>query len=314
MRSATAIPNDDAGRRQRLDRLVAALDRLGEARGVDALGRLGLRESGGAAVSPDRLPRGCTHEWLSDWWGEAAAGDAGRASERASGSRRGGGRRGGWWAAPLGALVGVVRASEERAHGDGAPGGPHLDGHLGAVFWIGRCCWPSARCLVRCAGEADEDRSLLERSVFVDVAGDAERVWATDLALRCPGAQAVVADGSGLSMSAGRRLQLAAEAGNALGLLARPAQEAGAISAARTRWLVRPAPVKGQESGVMESPDGPGWAVELLRCKGMRPGEGGARRWVVRWRDATGDVHLDADAGDRPRAPARATGERRRRA
>ncbi|MFG0276296.1 MAG: hypothetical protein ACF8QF_14700, partial [Phycisphaerales bacterium] len=156
----------------------------------------------------------------------------------------------------------------------------------------------------------EEDRSLLARSVFVDVAGDSERVWATDLALRCSGAQAVVADGGGLSMSASRRLQLAAEAGNALGLLARPAREAGAISAARTRWLVRPAPV-GENA--MER-DGPGWAIELLRCKGMRPDAEGARRWVARWRDATGDVHLDADAGDRSRASARAPNQRRRRA
>ncbi|MFG0275021.1 MAG: hypothetical protein ACF8QF_08185, partial [Phycisphaerales bacterium] len=92
MRSNAAISSDPVGRRERLGRLVAALDRLGEAQGVDALGHLGLGEAEGAPVAPDRLARGCVHEWLAPAWGADAPG---RASERAPRAR---GPRGGGWA------------------------------------------------------------------------------------------------------------------------------------------------------------------------------------------------------------------------
>jgi hypothetical protein len=99
----------------------------------------------------------------------------------------------------------------------------------------------------------------------------AARLWAIDLALRCPGVDVVVADASGLDMAATRRLQLSAEAGGALGLLARPEEELTELSAAATRWLVREQPSPGSN---------PRWQIQLLRCKtgglGETPGAPGA--------------------------------------
>lgn len=176
----------------------------------------------------------------------------------------GGGAAG--WLPPIGLLIGLARR---------AAGG-------GAVLWIGRRIWPHAHTLAR-AG-------LLGRSVLVDAQGPREAAWAADLALRGGGLAAVVADGRGLDMALTRRLQLAAEAGGGLALVARPACEARELSAAGTRWMVRPVP----------SPTaGPRWAVDLLRCKGLRPAAAGGLRWTVEWDHAQGAVAVPADVADR---------------
>jgi protein ImuA len=157
------------------------------------------------------------------------------------------------------------------------------DGHshrleAGATAWIG--LWPYAVAVVK-AGLA------LSRCLVVRTVSRADRLWAIDLALRSRAAAAVVADGSGLDLSATRRLQLAAEAGGGLCLLARPAREEKELSASATRWRVEcvPSPTRNRR-----------WRVELLRCKGMRPG--GAREWVVE--HATGAFRVAPDLRDRP--------------
>ncbi len=157
----------------------------------------------------------------------------------------------------------------------------------GRTVWIGRDCWV----------HANPARTPLGRWVFVDPGSDAERLWAIDQALRCPGVACVIADGRGIDMAGSRRLQLAARAGGTLGLLARPPDEVRTLSAARTRWRVGPEP----------NPDArwypePRWTVELLRCKGMRPSTD-ARRWVVQHCHDTGDVTLVPHAADRRLAP-----------
>jgi hypothetical protein len=112
--------------------------------------------------------------------------------------------------------------------------------------------------------------------VFVDPASKQERVWAVELAARCVGVGIVIADGSGLAMAESRRLQFASS--NTPLLLARPAWESRELSAARTRWRVSPLAMDETEGDRCQ-----GWAVELLRCKGLRPeAPGDARRWVAR--------------------------------
>ncbi|MEM7306476.1 MAG: hypothetical protein AAF682_07395 [Planctomycetota bacterium] len=153
----------------------------------------------------------------------------------------------------------------------------------GRVLWIGRGIFPYPRTLVRDfelrlrAGEltlarlpralrpADPAR-LLERSLHVDVERPAVRLWALDAALRCPAVTAVVGDASGLDMAATRRLQLAAEAGRGLALLARPPREERQLSAAATRWRVRRAPA-GRSAGGNEPH--PSWELSLLRKKSV---------------------------------------------
>jgi len=128
--------------------------------------------------------------------------------------------------------------------------------------------------------------------VRADRAADA--LWAMEEALRCPavaGALLSQPDHARLDLTATRRLQLAAEAGGALGLLLRPDAPQIEPTAATTRWRI------GAASGG-SGPEEARWAVELLRAKGGRPGG----PWAVTWRagaDAsTGALTLDESAAE----------------
>jgi len=132
------------------------------------------------------------------------------------------------------------------------------------------------------------DHALLSRSVFVDPPDAGARVWAIDAALRCPSVAVVVADGSGLRLSASRRLQLAAESGRALALLARPPWERVVLSAAATRWLVQRAPPSVSEAAR------PAWTLRLLRARG-----GGGAGAATAFADPDAGTDIGADTGNR---------------
>src|ERR1035437_255113 len=133
----------------------------------------------------------------------------------------------------------------------------------GRVLWIGRRCWPAFQLL--CALPADEKpQARLRRSMFLDPLTDAERFWAIGQGLRCAGVCCVVADGSGMPVTVSRRLQLAAETGKAVGIIARPPWEIDEPSYATTRWRVQ-----ARESHT----NSPQWEIEQLRCRGRRPGQ-----------------------------------------
>ncbi|HEV7367700.1 hypothetical protein [Arenibaculum sp.] len=136
-----------------------------------------------------------------------------------------------------------------------------------------------------------------ERLIVVRAVRGADILWAMEEVLRCRGIGAVLGEVPGLDPTAGRRLQLAAEAGGATGFVLRrdlPDRKAGATSAA-TRWTLAPAPS-------LPSPGEPGmgrprWRARLLRCRGGRPGE-----WTMEW-------HPDGLRAE-PEIPlSRATGE-----
>lgn len=218
---------------------------------------------------------------LHEWFGTGAASEQGPRRDR-------------FWLPPMALLIGMaweaVEADPRRR-----------------VIWIGRRCWPYPPALMR-HGADRFDRRLLERSVFVETeasrAGHGERVWAIELAARCAGVGAVVADGSGLTMAESRRLQLAAAVSERTAtplLLARPPWEERELSAARTRWRVSPLPFIDDTHN--ENGQRQGWALELLRCKGLRTERAteDARRWAVRRDHATGHItmeHIDRSAGD----------------
>ena len=225
------------------------------------------------------MARGAIHEWF----GLAGPNPASRG-----------------WTPPLGILIHLAWQALEQASSDSS----------GRVIWIGRRIWPHPRALIReTEGQA---RRLLCCSVFIDPPDDASRLWAIDLALRCPAVVAVVADGRGLELPQTRRLQLAAESGAVLGLLGRPPGELERRSTASTRWRVRPAP--GPR---------PRWAVELLRCKGAHRQTAAAMRdvvdvvdvvdvgdvgdvggWMLELDRVKGVVSALAEVGDRSGAPA----------
>lgn len=235
----------------------------GHAPAAVATGWAGLDERLGTFEGAAGLARGALHEWIG----------------LVDGAPRERPVRGPW-SPPLTLLAHLAaRALEERlARGGGQD-------PSGSVLWIGRAVWPYAATLLASdvlAESAAEDthdeardfglelalderpcpapaaeRALFARSLFIDPADTAGRLWAIDAALRCPTVTAVVADGSGLDMAASRRLALAANTGEALALIARPPWEERALSAAATRWRV-------ERVGDSVAP---GWRLTLLRAK-----------------------------------------------
>lgn len=212
--------------------------------------------STGLAVPLDRLDCGVVHEWLG---ADAAGGEA--------------------WTAPLLLFAHLARRA---LTGDRAGG---------LVVWIGRRLWPQPQVLL--ASATDRERVLLDRSLLVDPSSCGDRLWAIDLCLRSSGVAAVIADASRITLAHSRRLQLAAEAGSAVGLLARPARDQATLSAASTRWRVGHVPSPGSC---------PRWSVELMRCKGVQRGRGrdGCASLVLEHDHATGVFRVPADLADRP--------------
>lgn len=265
------------------------------------VGRAGPQEAsnehkGGTRGSADQAEwerlactRGVIHEWFADW-------------ESAPGAPSGG-VSGRWpdageeWYPPLALMVHIATRTLRSLKAD-----------FGAevVIWIGRRCWPHAWAM---------PPLVRRRSIYVQAESRDERVWAIDSALRCAGVACVVADGHGLSMAATRRFQLAAGArreGGAVGAIARPPWERKDLSAAQTRWMVRALPSEAPpqssasllggrrpKEAVDFKADHPRWTVELLRCKGLRPAEQGARVWTVQRHHETGHVSLVPASADR---------------
>jgi protein ImuA len=146
----------------------------------------------------------------------------------------------------------------------------------GTVLWIasaadGLQAWPPG--LAGC-GLDPADLTLVRAERPQDA------LWAMEEALRCPAVAGVaLALAGGLPLTATRRLQLAAEAGRALGLLLRPEAMAAEPSAALTRWRVAPLPAA----------DSPRWRLELLRAKGSAP-DG---PWTLAWQAAAQRLRIE---------------------
>lgn len=149
------------------------------------------------------------------------------------------------------------------------------------IVWIGRRVWPYPRVCP----------DLLDRSIFIDAKDLAERAWAMDVSLRCPALGAVIADGSGFTMSITRRLQLGAAETGGLGLILRPHDDLRTLSAAQTRWLVMPA----------RSAAAPRWRLRLLRAKGVKLPD--ITTWTLELNHETGALDLVSDAADRSVTP-----------
>ena len=131
--------------------------------------------------------------------------------------------------------------------------------------------------------------------ILVEADKPADLLWAMEEGARTKGLAAVVAEGVTPNLTASRRLQLAAEAGDALVLLL-PTGRQAAPSSALTRWFVRALPSL-QEAG---GPGLPRWQIALWRCRGGgRLGE-----WTVEWDDAAFSLSVVPQLADRPPAAA----------
>lgn len=258
-----------------LSEIVRAVERRGGPGLSPLVSQTATTETGGAQAlatgwSPAPfLSRGGIHEWLGLAPSPAAPPSTSSRPRRPSPTH---------WTPPCGILIHLAHRAIAR---NGGSGGERE--RSGVILWIGRHIRPHAAAV-------GADDALLARSIFVDPPDVPSRLWAIDLALRSPAVAAVIADGSGLDMAALRRLQLAAEAGlraggGGIGLLARPPEEIGHISAAATRWLVHPAPTPARV---------PRWSIRLLRARGVLHVPDESAPFEVEWHRASCRVVVPA--------------------
>ena len=217
-----------------------------------------------ADVDGGALFPGALHEWFGQvHGGPVPSGDSRRAPAH--------------WTPPLSVLVHLAaRAQMTPTSGQST--------ESSAVLWIGRRVWPYGHALLNAA------TPLYCSSICVDARDADQRFWSIDVALRCGGG-VVIADASGLSLALSRRLQLAAEAGGSLALLARPPWEERELSVAATRWRVR---------AVTARADAACWSIELARCKGSHARSSHAPAWTVERTDDGRLVSLSPGVADRP--------------
>ncbi len=139
------------------------------------------------------------------------------------------------------------------------------------------------------------------RVIYVEAEDEASVLACMEEGLRHRGLGCVVGEVSRLSMTASRRLQLAAESAGVTGLVVRrwrrPAEVAdfGQPTTALTRWRITPVPSAALPvAGVGRAR----WAVELIRCKG-----GDRADFELDACDDQGRLALPAELADRSRAP-----------
>ncbi len=151
------------------------------------------------------------------------------------------------------------------------------------ILWVGRKCWPTPHLLSSIFSLPENEQGFKEstsslptkpfnlpseNSIFLDPPDKQSRLWALIQGLRCSLTLSIIADGSGFSSVASRRIQLAAQKQNALILLCRPPWELGRPSSAQTKWLVSPLP---------SSEASPAWSLELIRSRGLSS----PAKWVL---------------------------------
>lgn len=124
-----------------------------------------------------------------------------------------------------------------------------------------------------------------ERLHIVRVRSDTDLLWAAEESLRAAPVGFVIAEpGKPLTLTAGRRLQLAAEAGHTTGLLL--ICEGAGSNAAETRWHCAPLPAETPDSTLHR------W---LLR----KNKKGTLGDWTLHWDGTSAAFHLVSAPGER---------------
>lgn len=141
-----------------------------------------------------------------------------------------------------------------------------------------------------------------DRVVYAEAGKAATVLLTMEEGLRHAGLAGVVGELSGrLTLTASRRLQLAAEQSGVTGIVLRRSRrfddaKLSELTAAVTRWRVTALP---SPPLLAHAPDTPGlarprWQIDLVRCRGGEPAS-----WIVEGCDATGHLGVPADVGDR---------------
>ena len=145
------------------------------------------------------------------------------------------------------------------------------------------------------------------RLILVRVWRDNDALWAMEEGLRCGQVAAVVGELDDISLTASRRLQLAAEETGVTALSLRSKVDKPPPSAAATRWRLdavtheKDRPRANDNNDFLNTPPAlPGlgaarWQAELFRCRG-----GTSANWMMEWNDETGDLSVAAEIRNRP--------------
>ncbi len=147
-----------------------------------------------------------------------------------------------------------------------------------------------------------------ERLVALCARDDATILQAMEDALASGAPAAIVGEARDVSLTASRRLQLAAARNGVTPILLRPpAGRWGSAertpSAACMRWRIRSEPSRPRGwAAMLDEPGFPCWRAALYRSRGGAPGD-----WTMEWRDETGDLALAAPLRDRQAETALAT-------
>ncbi|MEE2996514.1 MAG: damage-inducible mutagenesis protein [Pseudomonadota bacterium] len=145
------------------------------------------------------------------------------------------------------------------------------------------------------------------RLILVRPRRDSDVLWAMEEGLRCGRVAAVIGELDSISLTASRRLQLAAEESGTTAISLRSKADSPAPSAAVTRWrLGAITHEKGRQQTndndnflhtTLASPslDTTRWRAELFRCRG-----GASANWMMEWNDETGDLSMATEIRNRP--------------
>ena len=163
------------------------------------------------------------------------------------------------------------RVHEAEGQGRFAFAAYQMGQHAGAIYWI------------NLEGQADGllpqelHANLHERVHFVEVATENDLLWATEEALRAePVGLVITLPEKPLSLTVGRRLQLAAEAGQTTGLIL--IREGQGSNAAETRWKCEPLP--SEEDSTLHH-----WLLNKNKS-------GTLGDWIVSWDGKTPACHM----------------------
>ncbi|WP_444666206.1 ImuA family protein [Cereibacter changlensis] len=128
-------------------------------------------------------------------------------------------------------------------------------------------------------------RGVGERLHLLRPAGETDLLWCLEETLRAPPIGLVIAEPEKpLSLTAGRRLQLAAETGRTTGLLL--IRQGAGSPATETRWSCEPEAGERRDSTLHR------WALNKNK-------KGTTGSWILDWPGATAAFHMVSAAGER---------------
>jgi protein ImuA len=138
-----------------------------------------------------------------------------------------------------------------------------------------------------------------DRLFYAECGRDEDALAVMEEGLRCGGLAAVVGEIGRATMSATRRLQLAAEGNGTIALMLRLWKRGGqdplaTPSAAATRWRIGCVPSRQLPTPGIARPR---WQIELLRQRGGQP-----HQWTMEGTDEAGRLALPAGSSHRPAA------------